>query len=243
MRAAQTGTGTLMKPIEGKKITITRDGPYEVAGGVDLYNDAIGSNAEGDAVCWQKGRGYESQSGTYYLCRCGHSRDKPYCDGTHEDAEFCGRETADRPSYREGAEVLAGESVNLMDDPSLCVGARFCDVGESTWRYVENSGDPDAKAMAIDEACKCPSGRLTVVDPDGGAIEPKLEPGIGVVQDPANECRGPLWVKGGIQIEGANGEQYEVRNRVTLCRCGVSQNQPFCDGSHYNCENMQGMDE
>ena len=30
----------------------------------------------------------------------------------------------------------------------------------------------------------------------------------------------------------ADGFEYEVRNRVTLCRCGQSQNKPFCDGTH-----------
>lgn len=231
-----------MKPAEGKKITITRDGPYEVSGGVELYNDSIASNAAGDAVAWEKGRCYENKEDSYQLCRCGHSRNKPYCDGTHNDAEFCGRETANRPSYDASAEVQEGETINLMDDPSLCVGARFCDVGASVWRYVEQSGDPDSRAKAVDEACKCPSGRLTVVDRDGGPIEPDLEPGIGVVQDPVNDCRGPLWVKGGIPIEGAGGEKYEVRNRVALCRCGESHNQPYCDGSHYNCQHMRGSD-
>jgi CDGSH-type Zn-finger protein len=43
---------------------------------------------------------------------------------------------------------------------------------------------------------------------------------------------GPIWVRGGIEIESAEGHAYQVRNRVTLCRCGKSQNKPFCDGSH-----------
>ncbi|MFQ5597442.1 MAG: CDGSH iron-sulfur domain-containing protein [Nitrospiria bacterium] len=33
-------------------------------------------------------------------------------------------------------------------------------------------------------------------------------------------------------VEGAGGKTYEVRNRMTLCRCGASQNKPFCDGRH-----------
>jgi CDGSH-type Zn-finger protein len=33
-------------------------------------------------------------------------------------------------------------------------------------------------------------------------------------------------------VISADGKAYEVRNRVTLCRCGSSNNKPFCDGSH-----------
>ena len=43
---------------------------------------------------------------------------------------------------------------------------------------------------------------------------------------------GPLWVRGGVPVVSADGTPYEIRNRVTLCRCGASQNKPFCDGSH-----------
>jgi CDGSH-type Zn-finger protein len=45
---------------------------------------------------------------------------------------------------------------------------------------------------------------------------------------------GPLWVRGGVSVEAADGFEYEVRNRVTLCRCGQSNNKPFCDGSHWD---------
>ncbi|HUS98844.1 MAG TPA: CDGSH iron-sulfur domain-containing protein [Candidatus Thermoplasmatota archaeon] len=44
---------------------------------------------------------------------------------------------------------------------------------------------------------------------------------------------GPIWIRGGIPIESANGSPYIKRNRITLCRCGKSKNKPFCDSSHY----------
>ncbi|MCJ7713336.1 CDGSH iron-sulfur domain-containing protein, partial [Candidatus Bathyarchaeota archaeon] len=43
---------------------------------------------------------------------------------------------------------------------------------------------------------------------------------------------GPIWVKGGVIVESSDGTSYEVRNRQTLCRCGKSENKPFCDGTH-----------
>jgi CDGSH-type Zn-finger protein len=52
------------------------------------------------------------------------------------------------------------------------------------------------------------------------------------MEDPVQGVAGPLCVRGGIPVVGADGEPYEVRNRVTLCRCGASRNKPFCDGSH-----------
>ena len=53
-----------------------------------------------------------------------------------------------------------------------------------------------------------------------------------MVQDTARLVSGPIWVRGGIPVLGADGAAYEVRNRVTLCRCGASTNKPFCDGAH-----------
>lgn len=97
--------------------------------------------------------------------------------------------------------------------------------------------------MAIEEICNCPSGRLTLVDQEGKQLEPQLDKEISLTNDPKNNFRGPLWVKGGILVEGADGEPYEVRNRVNLCRCGESENMPYCDASHYQCPYMEGQDE
>jgi CDGSH-type Zn-finger protein len=73
----------------------------------------------------------------------------------------------------------------------------------------------------------CPSGRLAYsIPPDPTQVEPELDQKIGVEPD------GPLWVQGGVRIESQDGSTYEVRNRVTLCRCGRSRNKPFCDGTH-----------
>lgn len=45
---------------------------------------------------------------------------------------------------------------------------------------------------------------------------------------------GPLRVKGSFTIQDASGKTYDLagRDALSLCRCGHSQNKPFCDGSH-----------
>jgi hypothetical protein len=55
---------------------------------------------------------------------------------------------------------------------------------------------------------------------------------IGLIEDPEQQCSGPLWMQGGIPIVAADGFEYEVCNRVALDRCGASKNKPFCDGTH-----------
>jgi CDGSH-type Zn-finger protein len=109
---------------------------------------------------------------------------------------------------------------------------------------IEESDDPEARKLVIREANQCPSGRLVVYDKKiGEEIEQKLPPSIGVVEDPALGCSGPLWVRGGITIESTDGTPYEVRNKVTLCRCGVSINKPFCNGSHASIKFKDGLVE
>ncbi len=100
------------------------------------------------------------------------------------------------------------------------------------WNLVTQDG-AHARKLAIHEAGCCPAGRLVVIDNQTGqALEPELPQSIGLVEDTAKEVSGPIWVRGGITITGADGTDYEVRNRVTLCRCGQSKNKPYCDGTH-----------
>ena len=43
---------------------------------------------------------------------------------------------------------------------------------------------------------------------------------------------GPLLVRGSLEIRTASGRAAWHGRSVALCRCGASQNKPFCDGSH-----------
>ncbi len=76
-------------------------------------------------------------------------------------------------------------------------------------------------------------GRLVAWDKaTGRPIEPDLPVSMGLIEDPAEGCSGPIWLRGGIAVVSADGFEYELRNRVTLCRCGASSDKPFCDGTH-----------
>lgn len=222
----------MTKSAGGKKIEISKDGPYIVTGGVPLAPQTISVNSEGESVKWVEGTHHPHQE-SYALCRCGHSKKKPFCDGTHATSRFDGTETADRSPYREQAETIDGPATALTDAESLCAFGRFCDPNGRVWNMAAQTDDPAVRASFITQVGDCPSGRLVAWDKKSGkAIEPHLEPSIGLVEDPQQQCSGPIWVRGGIPIVSADGAGYEVRNRVTLCRCGQSQNKPFCDGTH-----------
>ncbi len=213
------------------RIDVTEDGPYQIRGGVPLVRLEIGVNEKGESVEWRE-LGRIETTATYQLCRCGRSAEKPFCDGSHLGV-FDGTETAGHHSFLEYAESIDGPGVRLHDARQLCAEARFCDRAGGLWNLVESCGDPEVRALAEEEARNCPSGRYVLCDAETGTLcEPELEPSIGVVEDPAMGASGPLFVRGGIPIFDAEGQPYEVRNRVTLCRCGTSKNKPFCDGSH-----------
>jgi CDGSH-type Zn-finger protein len=213
------------------RITVTRDGPYLVEGSVPLSRQAIVGDRAGNSVGWRQDGELEAKA-TYALCRCGQSANKPFCDGSHLRAGFDGTETASREPYLEQAAVQDGPVLRLTDAEPLCAFARFCDVAGQVWNLVEQEG-PEAARLTIGEAGMCPSGRLVAWDRETGEpIEPELAPSIGIIDDPGEGVAGPLWVRGGIPVTGADGVTYEVRNRVTLCRCGASANKPYCDASH-----------
>lgn len=92
------------------------------------------------------------------LCRCGKSRNKPYCDNSHLNSDF------------------------------------------SDYGAVGTAGDPDAKS--------------------GGPLEIRSAPD------------GPLLVKGNVTLVSSSGRQSWSGSQVALCRCGASNNKPFCDGQH-----------
>jgi CDGSH-type Zn-finger protein len=226
-----------------KKIVVSKDGPYIVSGNIPLTMQIITPNEDGLSWDWKQGKSFDTKE-EYSLCRCGRSKNMPFCDNTHTKIRFDGTEKATRRPFIRQAETFDGPTLTLSDAEDLCAFARFCDPGGKIWGLIEQTDDPKARELVIREANHCPAGRLVVHDKKTGEeIEHKLQPSIGVIEDPVLGCSGPLWVRGGIRFESQDGTPYEVRNRVTLCRCGASANMPFCNGSHASIRFRDGLVE
>jgi CDGSH-type Zn-finger protein len=217
---------------DGPRVTITKDGPYVVTGDVPLAKQTIATDSDGGSETWVEGKVFPSAD-KYELCRCGHSKNKPFCDDTHLDIGFDGTETADRRPYLEQVRTFHGRGMDLTDAETLCAFARYCDPNGQVWHQVASTNRPEIRATFRRQVDNCPSGRLVAWDKaTAKPVEPALPISIGLVEDPTQDCSGPIWLRGGIPVVAADGFEYEIRNRVTLCRCGLSSNKPFCDGTH-----------
>lgn len=214
--------------IDGEpRIEIEVNGPYIVNGPLPITEMAPVHTLNGEPVDWHALRDIHSEEWPAYLCRCGQSKNKPFCDSSHETNGFIGTERADRRPFAERAAVSRGEQEQLLDDKPLCLQAGFCRTRTtSVWDQLALGGDPEAAARLREMTWNCPSGRLVLQDLEGNDIERDLAPEVGVVPG------GPLWIRGGIRVIGSDGTEWETRNRVALCRCGGSANKPFCDGAH-----------
>ena len=225
---------------KNQKVTIIKDGPYLVSGNIPLSKTISIVGTEGEPEEWKQGQKYPEQD-NYTLCRCGKSQNQPYCDRAHLKSGFDGTETASKKLFYKQCMLISGPELELADAQDFCSSARFCHTSGGTWDNVENSYEPSAKNIAIKTASNCPSGRLVVHDKKTKKpYEKNFEPQVGLIEDPQAKVSGGIWLKGGIELESADGSKYESRNRMTLCRCGKSGNKPFCDGSHINAKFNDG---
>lgn len=238
LRPLMKGTAMSDKPT----ITITKNGPYVVKGNVPLSQDAIVESEDGTHLQYNHVCNYETKE-EYALCRCGHSKNMPFCDGSHAHVDWDGTETASRKPYMERVREFDGPELELLDD-NRCAFARLCHRrGVDVWNLTEGATDEDAKQQAVAGAWHCPTGRLESHDRETGKnYEQEFAPSIIALEDPQRGCSGPYFVRGGIELIGQDGFVYENRNRYALCRCGESQNKPFCDAMHVNAEFDDGSE-
>jgi CDGSH-type Zn-finger protein len=214
-------------------IKITADGPYLLFGANKISEKIILTDENGISVKYGDGKTFEIKSDPAALCRCGHSRHAPFCDGSHIDADWNGAETASFQPIMEqpGAEAIKGTQQTLLDNQNYCAFARFCDRGGRVWNLAMQGGAA-ADKLSAEEANLCPAGRLLMFTNQGESLEEQTEPQIHTIEDGGLKISGPLWIRGGIRVESASGKSYEVRQKQTLCRCGASGNKPFCNGAH-----------
>lgn len=217
---------------DNKYIKVTKNGPYMVYGISKIVEQIIEPGEDGTSEKYVDGKDFSVNKSPVALCRCGNSKNPPFCDGSHTKFAWDGGETASFEPIMDEAEAIEGPNLTLFDNEKYCAYARFCDAKGRVWNLVAE-GTPEADAQAIKEAHLCPAGRLMIYDnKTGKPIEAKLETSIGVIEDTSANVSGPLWIKGRVQVVSAEGKNYETRNSQCLCRCGRSSNKPFCDGMH-----------
>lgn len=127
--------------------------------------------------------------------------------------------------------VYSGKELEVMYDSGRCTHAAECVRGLPTVFNTRKRPwvNPDrASADRVAEIIlRCPTGALHYERLDGGKNEsPGLRNQVILVN------RGPLYLRGDIQVLNPDGSLFEEETRLALCRCGHSRNKPFCDNSH-----------
>jgi len=163
------------------------------------------------------------------LCRCGQSKNKPFCDGSHAAAGFSSQNTADKSQDKKKSYV--GKKITIHDNRAACSHSAECirnlesvfSLGQRPWI------NPDGASVdeIIAAVRKCPSGALSYSVDNIEYRDFGQEPMVTVTKN------GPYHVTGGIELVGSDWAQGVSKEHYTLCRCGASKNKPFCDGSHY----------
>ena len=189
-------------------ITVVKNGPYIVKG-LEHFRDSAGRELPAQPAM--------------SLCRCGASKNKPYCDGSHTKIGFAGEKDPNRVP-REINE-WKGKRITIVDNSDVCCRDRAC-VNNLPQVFEEENPDAATVKEIIDTIRKCPSGALTYKMGGRHCQAFHREPAITVARN------GPLKVVGGIRLEDEMKSQPACPEHYTLCRCGHSQNKPFCDGSH-----------
>ncbi|MDA3912206.1 MAG: CDGSH iron-sulfur domain-containing protein, partial [Bacteroidales bacterium] len=159
---------------------------------------------------------------TTALCRCGGSKHKPFCNGTHGKVNWTDEKKEGRQPRK--VDSYVGKKITIHDDRGICSHAGFCTDGlPKVFRMRTEpwiNADEETVEKIIETIKKCPSGALSYsID---GVLHNKFseQPQVSITED------GPYYVKGTIELH--DEDKPESNEHFALCRCGKSKNKPFC---------------
>ena len=135
------------------------------------------------------------------------------------------------PSAKGPTREYASVGITVMWDATRCIHTGRCLRGLSAVFNLDRRPWVDVAAAPPDQIAavirRCPTDALRY-RPGPGLAEERLDSPTTVELRP----NGPLFVRGPINIVNQRGEVLGEETRVALCRCGASDNKPFCDNSH-----------
>ena len=132
---------------------------------------------------------------------------------------------------REITKKYSNGEITILWKPHKCIHSGVCvkelpkvyNPSKKPWLTIEKATTKELKAQVM----KCPSGALSYYMNDEGNKEAEsLDTKVEVLEN------GPLLVYGTLKVTDKEGNT-ETKNKTTaFCRCGQSNNKPYCDGTH-----------
>jgi CDGSH-type Zn-finger protein/uncharacterized Fe-S cluster protein YjdI len=124
-----------------------------------------------------------------------------------------------------------GDDVVIRYDVKRCIHAAVCATNLPGVFQPDRRPWVDPNGATADQVAdvvsRCPTGALQFERRDGGAAEAAPPQNTAML-----EADGPVYLAGDIEIVDSDGAIVLGDTRVALCRCGASENKPFCDGRH-----------
>jgi CDGSH-type Zn-finger protein len=159
----------------------------------------------------------QTVEGPVFLCRCGQSANKPYCDGSHAKVGFDDARP-DNPDDRRL--TFKKDRLTVYENVAICCHAGHCPKGQP------DQWDLDDVDGIINIVKSCPSGALSYALDDTEHRD--TERGAKLIVDDLS----PVKAEGGIELQAVSWGEGASREHYALCTCGRSGMKPFCDGSH-----------
>lgn len=121
------------------------------------------------------------------------------------------------------------DELGISYDPNICTHSANCvnklpeifNIDKTPWVNLDNA----TKEKLAQSVKNCPSGALQV-------ISENTETESAEIVEIKLSSNGPLLVNGNFKIVNHDGQILETKSKAALCRCGASNNKPFCDGTH-----------